>query len=96
MTMNLSGKYDVKARPAKTLRKAKKKPVGHRLNKKDFAELKNQADAVSRQIEGGEEAELVSYHKRRKRSRWRVGDMIYEVVVRLGLIVITLLKVLIP
>lgn len=91
--MNLSGKYDV--RPAGKLRKAKKATKGRRLHKRDFDELKNQADAVCRQVEGGEGAELISYHKRRKRSRWRLGNLVYEVVVRLGLVVITLLKVLI-
>jgi len=80
--------YDApRYRKAKSLKSAIKKPNGHRLSHRDFKEIKRQAEALSDREGEFKDAKIMSYHKRRKRSRWAVGkDKIYEVFLKAGLL----------
>lgn len=56
-------------RPANKLERAIKPPAGHRLTPDDFATLRVHAA----QVHSGA-AQCISYHKRRRRSRWLLPD----------------------
>ena len=61
-------------RNAKTLSRSRKKTPGHRLSEADFAVIVSGAKYIAKLVP---KAKLISFHKRRKRLFWAIGNDAY-------------------